>query len=151
MSYEKTIDVTIDNHRYQIGQFKATDGSWVLTQILTKLMPAVIEKALAQKAGAPLPGNRTSLSEDEFATLQAHALAVVRRYEKDLPVPIFVRPNRWTATAKDLEYDLSVVMALTANAIVHNVLPFFSGGGLLRLLDSIPGFKAAPSSPDTKA
>jgi hypothetical protein len=142
---ELTKDVTVSGTRYQIGRMKAKDGSWVLAQVMTKMLPAALENGLAG-SGAQLAANRAQISEDEFANIQAHALAVVRRYENGLPVPVFVRPDRWAA--KDLEYDLVAVMALTVHSIVFTLSPFFSGDGMTQLLESFPGLPAL-SSPAT--
>lgn len=129
-------DVEINGTKYQVGRFKARHGSWILAQILTKMLPAVIEQALAKEAGAKLASNRTALSEEEFENIQGHALAVCRRYENGVPMPIFVLPNTWAI--KDLEYDLMTVMALTVHAIVFNIAPFFGGDGLSQLLGLLP-------------
>jgi hypothetical protein len=142
-------DVTIAGKRYQIGRFTARTGSWILAQVLTKMLPSVIEKALAKHAGAKLAAGRAELSEDEFESIQAHALAVCRRYEGEnqLPMPIFLRPDRWAA--KDLEFNLVTVMSLTIQALVFNLESFFDEDGLNQILDQIPGLASASSTSGT--
>ena len=81
-------DVEVGGKKYQIGKFRARDGSWVLAQVLTKMLPVALESAL-KDAGAALASNRAVLSEDEFFNLQGHALAVVRAYnEHGVPLPV---------------------------------------------------------------
>lgn len=130
-------DVEINGVKYQVGRFKARTGSWIVAQILTKMLPSFIERALAKEAGAQLASGRALLSEEEFENIQGHALAVCRRYEGGIPMPVFVPPNTWAI--KELEYDLMTVMALTAHALVFNVTPFFAEGGLSQLLGLLPG------------
>ena len=141
----KTKDIEIAGNRYQIGQFKARDGSFILMQLLTKMLPSFVESAF-QKEGAALGASRPALSEDEFAAVQGHALAVCRRYESNVPMPVFVRPD--TFAIKELEYDTTTVMALTVNALLFNLSPFFQDGGLTQILESIPGL--APTSPNSQ-
>jgi hypothetical protein len=132
---ELSKDVTVGTVSYQIGKFKARDGSWILAQILTKMLPAVIESALTKETGAQLSPDRVQLTEDEFASIQGHALAVCRRYEKGAPMPIFIRPD--TFAVKELEYDIVTVTALTIHALVFNLTPFFEGDGLSQILESL--------------
>jgi len=130
-----TTDVEVRGVRYQIGRFKARDGSFILAQLLTKMLPSAIE---GQFQGAGLAKGRSPISEEEFSSIQGHALAVCRRYENgNVPMPIFVRPDTWAV--KELEYDVIAVMALTVQALVFNISPFFEGNGLNQILASIPG------------
>ena len=133
-------DVTVDGDSYQIGRFKARDGSWILAQILTKMMPAILESALAKEAGAQLPPRTTSLTEEEFTSIQGHALAVCRRYENGVPMPVFLLPN--TFVVKEMEYDLVKVMKLTVHALVFNLTSFFEGDGLNQILGSMLGLES---------
>jgi hypothetical protein len=132
-----TKDVEIGGLRYQIGRFRARDGSWVLAQVLTKMMPTMLEAALRKKSSATLPAGRVQIAEDEFANIQAIALSVCRRYnDAGVPMPVFVRPD--TFAAPDLEYDVVAVMRLTIEALVFNLSPFFADGGLSQILQSLP-------------
>lgn len=140
-------DVEINGTKYQVGRFKARDGSWVVAQVLTKMLPAFLEQAFAKETGANLASNRAMLSEEEFVNLQGHALAVCRRYENGVPMPVFVLPNTWAT--KDLEYDLTTVMALTIHALVFNIAPFFAEGGLSQLLALLPGLGLNSSDSQT--
>ena len=138
-----TKDVEIGESRYQVGRFKARDGSWVLAQILTKMLPAAIESSLQ---GSGLAANRAQISEEEFASIQAIALSVCRRYENNIPMPVFPRPDTWAI--KDLEYDLVTVMRLTIEALVFNITPFFKGNGLAQMMESLP--RMGQSSPTSQ-
>lgn len=131
-----TQTVTVNGQDYQIGRFTARNGSWILAQLLTKMLPANVENALAPTTKGKLPSHRTLLSEDEFANLQGHCLAVCRRLENGVPMPIFLLPDTWAV--KELEYDLVTVMKLTIHALTFNLQPFFQGDGLSQILSSLP-------------
>lgn len=129
---ETSKNVTISGVEYQVGRFKATTGSWILAQLLTKMLPSAVESHF-QSVG--LANGRAQISETEFENIQSHCLSVCRRYENGVPMPIFVRPDRWAV--KELEYDVVAVLTLTINALVFNLQPFFSEGGLSPILSSL--------------
>lgn len=149
---EDSKDVTINGAKFQVGRLKARHGSWILAQVLTKMLPGVLERAFA-KQGAKLAAGRSDMNEEEFASIQGHALSVCRRYDKDgLPMPVFLLPDRWAD--KELEYNLTAVMALTVHALTFNLGSFFAEGGLALIMDCIPGLQDladpdAASSSDT--
>jgi tail assembly chaperone len=146
---EDSKDVEVKGVKYQVGRLKARHGSWILAQVLTKMLPGVLERAFA-KQGAKLAAGRSDMSEEEFTSIQGHALAVCRRYDKaGLPMPVFVQPDRWAV--KDLEFDLTTVMALTVHALTFNLGSFFAEGGLALIMDCIPGLNAPVADPDQAA
>jgi hypothetical protein len=143
--HEQTKDVEIGGARYQVGRFSARDGSWVLMKLLPLITTALSatkpendEAAIA--FFARVIGQIGQTDEETFRKIQEHALAVCRRLENGVPMPVFLRPNTWAV--KELEYDLVTVLALTANALVFNLSPFFSDGGLKQLFESIPGLNS---------
>jgi hypothetical protein len=141
----QTLNFHVGDTEYQVGRLTACDGSWILTQLLTKMLPAMFETALARLAGGRLPPNRSLITEAEFQNIQSHCLAVCRRMENGAPMPVFVPPNTWAI--KELEYDLVTVMVLTIQALVFNIQPFFEGGGLTQILGllSIQGLNSSAS------
>jgi hypothetical protein len=136
MMTPNTLTVAVNGQDYQIGRFTARQGSWILTQVLTKMLPSMIDTALAKEAGGQLSTSRAQLSEQEFDQLQGLCLSVCRRLENGVPMPIFVLPN--TFAIKELEYDLVTVVALTIHALKHNITPFFQDGGLSQLTALLP-------------
>lgn len=141
---DATKDVEIGGAKYQIGRFRARDGSWILMQILTKMLPSTVEGAFVRESGASLSPGRAHLSEEEFASIQGHALAVCRRYENGAPMPILIRPDTWAV--KELEYDVIAVMSLTVHALVFNLAPFFEGDGLSQIMGALPGLGQSSSN-----
>jgi hypothetical protein len=128
---DATKQVTIGGTEYQIGRFTAREGSWVLAQLATKMLPGMIEQEIGVQG---LAATRPSISEDEFNSLQALALSVCRKMQNGAPVPIFVRPDKWAV--KELEYDFATVAALTVHAMSFNIASFFVDGGLQQILSS---------------
>ena len=141
---ELTKDVDIAGVTYQIGRFTARNGSWILAQVLTKILPSAMEGGLGTAA---LSSGLAAISEDDFASMQSHSLAVCRRYENGVPMPIFIRPNTWAV--KELEFDLVAVMALTVHAMTFNLNSFFEGDGLSQILGSIPVLDLSSSPTQT--
>jgi hypothetical protein len=87
-------DVTIGEHRYRIGRFTARVGSWLLSQ----------------------SAKGSKLTEQEFANVQDHCLAVCSRYEPTSGVPMPIMANGVFAI-KELEYDMSTVTKLQGHAM----------------------------------
>ena len=143
---EMSTDIEIRGTRYQIGRLTARTGSWIVTQIVTKMLPFGIE---GQLGTGGLPASRAEMTEADFQNIQDHCLAVCRRYEMtgstETPMPITVRPGVFAV--RELEYDLPTVLALTVQALVFNLSPFFSGDALQPILQAVTGLSSPSPSP----
>ena len=130
-----TKDVEISGQRYQIGKMSARSGSWIVVQLITKLMPMGIENQLGIEG---LSSGRSEMSEAEFLNIQDHCLDVCRRYEmvagQEVAMPIMARPGVFAF--KELESNLLTILALTVHALLFNVTPFFEGDGLKSVMAS---------------
>jgi hypothetical protein len=64
------------------------------------------------------------MSEQEFANVQDHCLAVCSRYEptSGVPMPIMAGPGKFAI--KELEYDMATVTKLQGHAMSFNFDPF---------------------------
>jgi hypothetical protein len=125
-------DVELDGKRYRIARMTATVGSGIVTQLLPKIVPFLdgggsLDIATVIKM---LP----TISASELAAIQAHCLAVCSHYEENGAL----MPAKGI---KELEYDIPVVLALTVQALIFNLAPFFTGGGLAMILQSVLGSK----------
>jgi hypothetical protein len=148
---DNTSTVEINGSSYQIGRFTAEAGSWILLQVLPKVTNAFVFAQGAQTADqfsigliSQIIGQFSSLDEDAFRRIQQHALAVCRRIENGVPMPIFVPPNKWAI--KELEYDTLSVMALTAHALVFNLSPFFDANALKGFFPTLSMSDGTPST-----
>lgn len=137
---EKTRDVTIGDNVYQLTRMNPRIGSWIVAQLLTKMLPPGIGHAMLSELKLPvnLPENRNEMTEEQFHNLQDHCLMVVRRYNKaGIAEPIMI-PNG-TFCFPDLDYDVVTIMGLTVHSLMFNVKPFFVEGALDRILQSFEG------------
>lgn len=149
MSFEATRTVEIDGATYQIGRMKASDGSWVLMQLLPSIAAGLALNDNGNAKTLPIDfigriiGQIGQTDENTFRRIQAHALSVCRRMEHGAPMPVV--SHQGVFAIKELEYDLVTVMTLTANALVFNLSPFFNAGGLKQLFASLLPDSTSPS------
>ncbi len=131
-------DEKIGEHEYQIGRLTARDASWILIQILTKLLPAPIELKL-QLNLPEVPVERTQMSAQEFHEIQDLCIMSCKRYEMvgttKAPMPIMARPGVFAIA--ELEYDALTIIALTIHCLGFNIACFFDDGDLSGLLESL--------------
>ena len=132
----RTKNLVIGEKQYQIRKMPARTACWIAMQILTKMLPGMVENKLQ---GFNLPGNRSELSEQEFYNIQNHCLAVCSRYEKvgnaDVPQPVLMASGAWAFP--DLDADAATVLALTAQSLIFNVSSFFEGDALKSLIGEL--------------
>lgn len=128
---DQFIDVEIKGHRYQVGRFSARVGSWILMQVMPKLQS----------------GKLTELDEETFGRIQGHALTACKKYEPNgkTAMQVVTPTGHWPDPA--LEYDLTVIMALTIHALRFNLEDFFGGNGLEEVLKGLPDFNPSISLP----
>lgn len=130
---ELSKDVEIEGKRYRVGRVTAIVGSAMVAQILPKIIPYMEDGLNIAVIFKMLP----TISAAELGSIQNDCLLVCSRYEENNPVPVMLRPGVWGV--KELEYDAVTVMALTVHALVFNLAPFFTGGGLQTILQSVLG------------
>lgn len=129
---DATLELDINGSKYQVVRMKAKTGSFLLTTLLTKVLPSALS------SGGDIASLLPQLSEGDFELFQGHALEACRKFNgQGIAEPIFLRPDRWAI--KELEYDLNTVLQLTMESLMFNLSPFFSDGGLIeRLLSNLP-------------
>ena len=135
-------DVEIDGKRYRVGRFTARTGSWMITQLLTKVMPSLVGGRLSM---LKLPASGASMTEDDFIGIQNHCLRVCGIYNAEA-TNVFVPIMKGETLLKDLEYDLGTVLALTVHTLEFNFRDFFEKGGM-SALQSLSGLSSARSTP----
>lgn len=131
-----TKDVTIGDFKYQIKKMDPRTGSWIATNLVTKMLPSMMSGADDITAGAKLPPGRAELSEVEFHNIQDHCLEVCYRYEKVgeqiVPITVF-RDGKFSA---GMDLDVVEVLQLTFHALLFNVAPFFGDSALKGMLQT---------------
>lgn len=117
-------DVPIGDINYRIGRIPARVGSFIASQVSTRVLPSFAGGGISI-AGMPIPTG-TPLSEEEFYAIQNHCLrACSVLNEQGIASAIMMADGRLDAK---LEYDIPTVMALTIHSLKFNVEPFFSEG-----------------------
>lgn len=136
MTLEDHKDVTIGEHTYRVGRMLATTGSWIVAQIVTKILPFGMDEKVT--GNSDLPKERSEMTEAEFRNIQNHCLAVIGRYETvgNIPtaIPILVRGE----IIHDLRTDVVGVLQLTVHALIFNLSPFFNEDVLKQLTSGLP-------------
>lgn len=137
MSTPQFKDVTINEQKFQIGRLSARDGSWILLQVMTKMMPPAIASRL-NFGLLDTSTKRSEMSAAEFHEIQDLCIAACRRYEKvgtvETPMPIMARPGVFAIA--ELENDIVTILALTVHVLLFNISCFFDGKALSQVLDS---------------
>jgi hypothetical protein len=143
---ELTKDVTIGENKYRISKMNVFDASWVVTQLLTKILPSAMSARMEGTLGT-LPKGSVELSRQDLFALQNLALDSVARYEPttNLPIPILGGPGK--LSFKDLETDVTAVLSLTVDSISFSVSSFFEEEGLEKVMSLL---STAPTSSPTR-
>jgi hypothetical protein len=128
-------DVELKGVKYRIGQMDAMTGGKILSLVLPKLIPYLDEKQGLNPAAIiqMLP----SLGSDSLNEIQRDSMKVCSIYKGEGIVPIMMVDGRWAN--KEMEFDAVTVLALTCHAVIFNLAPFFSDGGLQMIMQSIMG------------
>jgi hypothetical protein len=147
-------EITIKEQNYRICKLSAKSGSWLLMQLMGKMIKIMEELAntgspnpevnnvleqdknkAEESAHAAIQFMLMNLEEDTFAKVQNHALSVCYRLENagSVPVPMPVIMNDGRFAIKELEFDIETVMSLTSQSLFANLAPFFSKNGLMKL------------------
>jgi hypothetical protein len=130
MDREDFTDAVFGTNKYRISRLGAMDGSWILAQIFTKVLPSGMESGLV--GATAMPGNRSDMSENEFRNIQTHCLRVCARHGTlgDSPTLEPVLRNDGRFSFPDLEKDLPTVLGLTVSSLMFSLSPFFEEGVL---------------------
>jgi hypothetical protein len=152
-----TRDIQIGEYRYQIGRFSARDGSWIVSQFLTRGLFMAFEtpeegKQLDEKELAGLLAvSLRSFNEEEFNLVRLKCFAVIRRYENktgtEVAMPILMADGiRYAVVPPPDLVDTTVL--LTA-ALSFNLHCFFAPGALEKLRAVFPSPQPTPGSTST--
>lgn len=140
---EKTVEVF--GRKFKISKFDAFTGSYILFQLLEKVLPMGAEERIPGEGSASLaetlPQGRTLMSKAEFIKLQRDCLSVVSEVLPAGPRPVFNANGTWGLN--DMENNTPLVIMLTIHALVFNIGDFFAAGGLSELKKSLAGLSLA--------
>src|ERR1017187_10377339 len=147
----RTKDVEIDGKRYQIVRMNPLVGSWVASELFTRMLPSGIEAqfmAEVNKSGAldqsgimKLPASRSQMGMEDFIKLQIQCLLVCRWYDavtgKDIATPVMTAEGQFVMPG--LQDDVVSVLALSLHSLFFNVQPFFDKSRIAAVIASFQG------------
>lgn len=155
MTFKEKLVTLMDGEQertFKIKKFNALTGSFILYNIMNKVLPAFLSSELGTAIGQDvakggeiaqdkLTGiaqtlNKIEMSRDEFMQLQKDCLAVCYEVLPGREVPV-IDPGTGNFGAIGLEDNMSIVMSLTVQALIFNVKDFFLGGGLVSTMKSL--------------
>lgn len=141
---EKTVDVL--GRKFTIRKFDAFTGSYILYQLMEKVLPAALESKVddaidttpaGQSLQEALPSKREPMSKEEFIKLQRDCLAVISEVLPSGNRPVFNENGTWGLN--DVANNTPLVILLTIHSLAFNIGDFFAAGGLKELQSSLAG------------
>jgi hypothetical protein len=141
-----TKDITIKDVRYQMGEFTARDGSWVVGQFLARGLIAGLgsldesKEPIERSIALMLSLGFTQLDENVYNSIQNKCLSVIKRYEGDTAVPLLMANGAGWTSGK--EPDAITLSTLVMATMAFNFVPFFDPGVLETLRTVYPNLKA---------
>lgn len=149
MAYKEKIITVMDDDKertFKIKKFNALTGSFILYNLLNKVLPAFLSTEL-NTAVADAPNadlltqdkmvgiaqtlNKVEMTRDEFMQLQRDCLSVCYEVLPGREVPV-VDPTTGNFGAIGLEDNTGVVMNLTIQSLIFNVKGFLQTAAWLR-------------------
>ena len=128
--------IKLQDREFKIHRMNALAGSYLVYQLMGSMLPGGMDKSVtAGKA----PSDRKKMSREEFTEIQGECLKVCTETLKAGDTPI-INPNG-SFGVSDIETNLTLVLALTVNALVFNISCFFEGNALKELTDSFQGLR----------
>lgn len=141
MKRENDKTVEIMGRTFKIKKFDAYTGSYILFQLMERVIPMGMENKIdtgtAATLGENLPAGRTLMTKKEFLSFQKDCLSVVGEVLPARTAPILNENGSWGV--EDIKDNTLLVVLLTIHALAFNVADFFGGDGLKELKSSITG------------
>lgn len=139
---------------FKIKKFNALVGSYILYNILNKVLPAFLQSELSEGlkaqgtsaddiknlssdklAGVATALNKVEMSRDEFMQLQRDCLSVCYEVLPGREAPVIDATGNFGVIG--LDDNTGLVMSLTIQSLLFNVKGFFFEGGLTSAMKSL--------------
>lgn len=132
-------DIELGGRKWRIGSFDALTGSYIATLLLMQVLPMGLQSQLG--ISFPESSSRSLMDKTTFINLQKDCLKVVSEIDENTKayIPIMLPDDRWAI--RNLENDVSTVLALTLHVLLFNITDFFQGDTLNDLTKSFQGLK----------
>lgn len=137
--------VKLQDREFKIKRFDAFTGSYILFQILEKVLPLALENQVKVKTdsgkeqalASMLPKDRVPMTKQEFTGLMRDCLSVVAEVLPAGEIPVFNPNGSWRLN--DISQNTALAMGLVIHSLVFNVGDFFAGAGLQELSKNLLG------------
>lgn len=137
--------VELQGRKFKIKKFDSFTGSYILFQILEKVLPMALENQAKVKTGegqeqslaSLLPKGRMPMNKQEFTDLMRDCLSVVAELLPAGETPVFNPNGSWRLN--DISHNTALALGLVIHSLVFNLGDFFAGAGLQELSKNLRG------------
>lgn len=155
MSRAEFKEFEVGERKFQVKRFDALTGSYIAFTLLEKILPVIMgnkDKFLGTKTpdasadsfAEMLPSTLFKMSREDFTALQKDCLKVCYEVLPAGLTPVIGANGRWGIIGVDT--DTGLILRLTIEALLFNLLGFFNDGGLSSLVTSLNSTSATKSS-----
>lgn len=155
MSRAEFKEFSVGERTFRVKRFDALTGSFVAFTLFEKILPVILQnqkqiKSVVEDGGIEadefaniLPSTLFKMSRADFTALQKDCLKVCYEVLPAGLTPVIGANGNWGVIG--LENDTGVVLRLTIEALLFNLLSFFKEGGLTSMLSSLSATKSPNS------
>lgn len=155
MSRAELKEFEVGERKFQVKRFDALTGSYIAFTLFEKILPVIMgnkDKFLGTKTpdasadsfAEMLPSTLFKMSREDFTALQKDCLKVCYEVLPAGLTPVIGANGRWGIIGVDT--DTGLILRLTIEALLFNLLGFFNDGGLSSLVTSLNSTSATKSS-----
>lgn len=155
MSRAEFKEFEVGGRKFQVKRFDALTGSYIAFTLFEKILPVIMgnkDKFLGTKTpdasadsfAEMLPSTLFKMSREDFTALQKDCLKVCYEVLPAGLTPVIGANGRWGIIGVDT--DTGLILRLTIEALLFNLLGFFNDGGLSSLVTSLNSTSATKSS-----
>lgn len=155
MSRSEFKEFEVGERKFQVKRFDALTGSYIAFTLFEKILPVIMgnkDKFLGTKTpdasadsfAEMLPSTLFKMSREDFTALQKDCLKVCYEVLPAGLTPVIGANGRWGIIGVDT--DTGLILRLTIEALLFNLLGFFNDGSLSSLVTSLNSTSATKSS-----
>lgn len=157
MSRAEFKEFEVGERKFQVKRFDALTGSYIAFTLFEKILPVIMGNknqfissktpdVSADKFSEMLPSTLFKMSREDFTALQKDCLKVCYEVLPAGLTPVIGANGRWGIIGVDT--DTGLILRLTIEALLFNLLGFFKEGGLSSLVTSLNSNTSATKLPN---
>ena len=155
MSRAEFKEFEVGGRKFQVKRFDALTGPYIAFTLFEKILPVIMGNkdqfigsktpdVSADKFSEMLPSTLFKMSREDFTALQKDCLKVCYEVLPAGLTPVIGANGRWGIIGVDT--DTGLILRLTIEALLFNLLGFFKEGGLSSLVTSLNSSTSATKS-----